>query len=436
MLGGLPNDLLSASALLLIAAGCLLWRVARGPASTWVGFGAPVAAAIPGILMLAITLFPGALLMMFPPLFWLSAVWSGHPDGTGVLPPLFRYPYEVAFAPHQAVAITIAAAAAGVLGYAVVRQPRAVVQGIGLILPAALPFALSAYGAAWPAIPLSMLGIGIGLIVAAAMANLGSWRRTFAATQGFTFITTGVAACLPTRGTTLVALGLVTAVAFCVGWYGRPDARVPAWIFMVLLGATTGCAAVLAVGLSPAQAAFGVLAAAVAALALAAAVRAQRRREASAIEATAHVVMFGALLLTLGSLRATIVLCGLWSLAVAARILWPATSTSDRRFLASYAAFWVTVTWWLLIGPPYPYTEAYTLPLAGVALIGGWAARKRWRLKARNAYGPAVALAILPTLKFAADYADRWRLLILAVAVVAGDPALRRRRRTRIALGG
>jgi hypothetical protein len=437
LFGRLPNDLLSASALLLIAAGCLYHRIARGPRSEWTGFGAPVAAGLPGALMLSITLLPGGLMLLFPPLLWVTDVWSGHPAGTGMLPSWMRYPFEVAFESHQSIAIAIAAAAAGVLGYAVLRTRAAVVEGVGLILPAALPFALAANGAIWPAIPVSLLAIGAVLVVAAGIANLGSWRRTIAATQGFAYLASGTAACLPMRETTIIALGLITLIAVYIGWYGRRDVRVPAWIFAVMFAGLTGGAGSVAVGLSRHQAAFAVLAAAVAALVLAAAVRASRRREASAIEATAHVVMIAAVILTLGSLRAAIVLCTLWTVAVGARILWPATSTSDRRFLASYAAVWLTLTWWLLIGPPYPYTEAYTLPLAGVALLGGWAARRRWRIKARNAYTPAVALAVLPTLKFAWDDGDRWRYLILGALIVAGVAVLwLRRRHARVAVGG
>ncbi len=437
LVGRLPNDLLSASALLLIAAGCLYHRIARGPRSEWTGFGAPIAAALPGTLMLSITLLPGALMLLFPPLLWVTDVWSGHPAGTGMLPSWMRYPFEVAFESHQSIAIAIAAAAAGVLGYAVLRTRAAAIDGVGLILPAAVPFALAANGTSWPAIPVSLLAIGTVLLGAAGIANLGSWRRTIAATQGFAYLASGTAACLPMRETTLIALGLVTLVAVYIGWYGRRETRVPAWIFAVMFAALTGAAAALAAGQSRHLAAFAVLAAAVTNLMLAAAVRKSRRREASAIEATAHVVMFGAVILTVGSLRAAILLCTLWSVAVAGRILWPATSTSDRRFLATYAAVWLTLTWWLLIGPPYPYTEAYTLPLAGVALLGGWAACRRWRVKPRNAYAPAAALAVLPTLKFAWDYGDRWRYLILGVVIVAGVTVLwLRRRHTRIAVGG
>jgi hypothetical protein len=435
LLGQLPNDLLSASALLLVAAGCLYHRIARGPASEWVGFGAPVGAAVPGVLMLGITLLPGAMMLVILPLLWFSAVWTGHPVGTGMLPPWLSYPFEVVFAWHQAVAITIASAAAGVLGYAVVRRRSAVVEGVGLILPVALPFALAASEAPWPAIPVSLLAIGTGLVLVSGITNLGSWRRTIAGAQGFAYLATGIAACLPTRETTTLALVLVTMVAISIGWFGRADARVPAWIFTVLFAAITGSVGPLAIGMSRHQSAFGVLVVSVAALVLAAALRRHRRREASAIEATAHIVMVGAVLLTLGSLRTAVVVCAMWSAALSLRILWPATSTSDRRFLASYAATWVTLTWWLLIGPPHPFTEAYTLPLAGVTLVGGWAARRRWQIKRRNAYAPAVALAVLPTLKFAWDYSDRWRYLAVAAAVLAGVAVLwLRRRRTRVAV--
>jgi hypothetical protein len=60
-----------------------------------------------------------------------------------------------------------------------------------------------------------------------------------------------------------------------------------------------------------------------------------------------------------------------------------------------------------------------------------------WRIKARNAYTPAVALAVLPTLKFAWDDGDRWRYLILGALIVAGVAVLwLRRRHARVAVGG
>jgi hypothetical protein len=53
----------------------------------------------------------------------------------------------------------------------------------------------------------SLLAIGAVLVVAAGIANLGSWRRTIAATQGFAYLASGTAACLPMRETTIIALG-------------------------------------------------------------------------------------------------------------------------------------------------------------------------------------------------------------------------------------
>ncbi|MDT5025758.1 MAG: hypothetical protein QOE61_2184, partial [Micromonosporaceae bacterium] len=152
-------------------------------------------------------------------------------------------------------------------------------------------------------------------------------------------------------------------------------------------------------------AAYGVLGVAVAALAFGAALRSRgtaesTAAESTAVQATAHAGAAMALLMTAGSAGQAAAICSLWGLAVGLRALWPGTSRAGRATLAAVAAGWQLLAWWLLLGSHgVVLVEAYTLPLAVVALLAGWAAlRGRPELRSWIAYGPALAAAFLPTL--------------------------------------
>ncbi len=419
LLGHLPDEILTAAALLLIAAGCLLVSYVRGRGTAGSGFGAAAVAAAPGVLILAITLYPAMIILVVAPLMWVTTVWTGVPDGLGITPPWSTYPVEVVFDPRQPIAVAIAATAAGVAAFAILRQRRAVLHAVGLVLPVMLPFTLVVADVRWPAVPVAMLAIGIGLTAAATIETVPMWQRVAAGTQGLSYVAAGAAACLATPMATIIALSLVTIIAAWAGWRGRSVVRPYAWVFAVAFGAITGAAVVLAAGQDRTQAAFGVLTVAILALACGASIRADRRDEAHALAASAHLAMVAALFLTLGSLSAATLLCAVWTAALTARIWWPGVSTVDRRFLAVPAAAWATVTWWLVLGPPVDaITEQYTLPPAGVALLLGWATRHRFPVtKAWAAYGPAAVLAVLPTASLAAETADEWRWAAVATAV-------------------
>jgi hypothetical protein len=438
MLGRLPSGLLTAAALLLIAAGCLMVSYARGNDGSTVGFGAAAIAAAPGILILVITLYPATVLLVLGPLTWLTTIWAGVPDGLGMTPPWSTYPIEVVYNPYQPLSVAVAAVAAGVAAFAIHRRRRAALLAVGLVLPLSLPLTLIAIDAPWPAVSLATLTIGIGLTAIATLDTVTMWSRVAAGSQGLSYVAAGAAGCLATPTTTVLALAAVTATAVWAGWRGRSVVRVFAWVFAILLGAFAGAAGVLAAGYGRASAAFGVLAVCVAALAMGAAIRASRRDEAHALAGSAHMIMVVAVLLTAGSPAAAILLCAIWTAAVTARIWLPGVSTMDRRFLAIPAAAWATVTWWLVLGPPAgAYTEQYTLPVAAVALLAGWANRRRWHLTKRwAAYGPALLLAVLPTAAIAAETNDQWRWLAVTMVAGAGAVLLLRRRRAPTAANG
>jgi hypothetical protein len=438
LLGGRPSGIVAAAGLLLVAACCLWQRVLLGSAPAWTRSTAPAVAAIPGVMMLGIVLLPVLYVMLLAPLYWLAAIWTGAPAGLGLAPPAVTVPSDIVFAHEQAVAIAIAAAAAGTIGYAVRRTRSALVTSAAVVAPLALPLALVASDAPWPAVPLSLVVIGGGLVGAAAIAPLGPFRRGAAGIQGFTYVLSGLLGCLPTRATTVLALAVATGLAVVAAAIGRPEVRTHASILAVVAGAVMGAAGGLAILGSRPRAAFGLLAVAIVALVVAAATRAARPFPARATEASAHVVAAAAVAFTLGALAEARLVCALWTVATAARVLWPATPRWRRRFLSSYAAGWGALTWCLLLGQPQSLSEPYTLPFAVPPLIYGWAARRHWPgVRPLTAYGPGVLLAVGPTLLIALNTGDEWRYAALAVLAAVGAVLwLLRRRRVPARTGG
>jgi hypothetical protein len=96
------------------------------------------------------------------------------------------------------------------------------------------------------------------------------------------------------------------------------------------------------------------------------------------------------------------------------------------RWAASAAA--VAATWAWLVVAEVTLLEAYTLPAAAAALVGGLAARRRHpRPGSWAAYGPGLAVALLPSLGLAVGDQDPARPLLLSggalLAVLVGARA-------------
>ena len=107
-----------------------------------------------------------------------------------------------------------------------------------------------------------------------------------------------------------------------------------------------------------------------------------------------------AVIFTFGWSGRTALVCLLWGVAVGLRALLPRTSRPGRATLAAVAAGFELLAWWLLLAARgVTLVEAYTVPLALVALLAGWAAlRARPELRSWVAYGPALVAGFAPSL--------------------------------------
>jgi hypothetical protein len=217
------------------------------------------------------------------------------------------------------------------------------------------------------------------------------------------------------------------------------------WLTAVGAALAAAAAAGLAAELSIRDTGYGVLGVAVLALAVGTRLR---PTESKAVQAAAHAGAVVALLFTVASIGHAAAISSLWGVAVGLRALWPGTSRAGRAQLAAVAGGWQLLAWWLLLASSeVRMVEAYTLPLAAVALLAGWAAlRARPELRSWIAYGPALAAAFLPSLAIVLapgleeeNLADPaiWRRLLLgvgALAVVFAGAV--RRRKAPVVIGG
>ena len=224
----------------------------------------------------------------------------------------------------------------------------------------------------------------------------------------------GLAGALALRWSTLAALGVTIVAAVIVGSGRSTTWRIAGWLAAVASSIAAAAAAGLAADLALRAASYGVAATAICGLAVGAALAGRgRAAEGRAVESAAHAGAVVALLFTLGWATYAASICTVWGVAVGLRALWPGTSRNARTALAAVAAGFELLGWWLLLAHRgVALVEAYTLPLAAVALLAGWAARRaRPELGSWVAYGPALAAALLPSLA--------------TILTTEGDPARR-----------
>jgi hypothetical protein len=431
-----------------------------------------ITAAGPGAVLLAVGVLPAVLAVIGGPFTWFGAIWSGAPTGVGLVPAgTTGLPAVTAVATWSLALLALASATAT---YAVTRRIPAALAGLGIGGPTAVIVGCVAAGLPWPVVPAVTLLLGLGLLAVAAIAPLGPVRTVVATAQALAYLGAGLAGTLTVRWSTIVGLASIVVIAAVVGTVGRGATwRVCGWLGSVVAALGLAVAAGRAADLAVRDTAPGVLAVAIGALALSAALRPRRRAESrdvagrddpesrdvagrddpesrdvagrddpesTAVAAAAHAGAVVALLLTTGWIGHAALVSAVWGVAVGLRAIWPGTGRPARAALAATGAGWDLLAWWLLLGDRgVGLVEAYTLPLAAVGLLAGWAAlRARPDLRSWVSYGPALAALLLPSLALVLSGADSpWRRLLLGLAallvVLAGAV---RRRQAPVVAGG
>ncbi|HEY7224728.1 MAG TPA: hypothetical protein VH561_14220 [Micromonosporaceae bacterium] len=429
-----PTGVYSGVSLVLIAGALLALRVPRGwPA----GVGA--ATAVPGAIVAAVAVLPTVLAISVYPYAWLGSIWHGRPPGVGVTP----HAESPQVHGVDAIALALTAIAGGIAAYALRRRWSAALAGLGFGGPSAILAAVVAFDAPWPALPAATLLLGLMMVLGVSIAGAGPARTIVLSGQGAVYVGAGVSAALAVRWTTLTALGVVVVASCVVGAVGRTAAwRVVGCLVTVAAAVGEASAAGLATELNLRVVALIVLGVGTLVLVAGALLRRDpaRRAEAIAAEAAASGSALVALTFTAGHGDWSAGVLAGWGLALGVRALVPGISAGVRAAHAAVAGgLEVIASWVLLAAQRVTLVEAYTLPLAAVALLAGWAAlRARPELRSWVAYGPALLSGFLPTLATViATEGEWWRRLGLGaaalVSVVAGAV---RRRRAPVVVGG
>lgn len=398
---GEPLPLYAVLGLLIVAAAPALSGVHGRRSFRTVGAGIVLVPAI------AWRVLPIVATVAFLPYAWLTSIWSGVPDGVGLAPHHVWHLDVVDVATMVLLTLTMAVlgamAARGEIGAIGGKVRGALAAGLPPAV-ATVPVILTAAGLAWPTVPATSIVLGAAGVLFAVLAPGGRGPRLSAGITGLVALGAGVAGSLPTKTSTIAALGVVFVVAVVTGVASRSvGVRVVGWLGAVAGGAALVFASMRALDIEVGLIAFGILA--VAALAVFTGARIGGERESShrgegvALAAAGHATAFVALLLTGGLVRAALA-SAIWGLVVGLRALWPGLGATYRRTLASIAAGLELLGWWFLLGAnDVRIVDAYTVPLAVVALVAGWLAlRSRPELRSWVAYGPALAAGFLPSL--------------------------------------
>jgi len=320
----------------------------------------------PALLPPLITVLPAIWALLLAPYAWLSAIWSGRPAGTGLVPP-----HAAGLLPHGPVfglgpaAVTLALLALGVAITARSRSRGLAEASTANVVPArhhgwwrdaihaalwaagpaclAVLAAAAALRAPWPTVAVLSLAFGIGAALLAALRPVPGLAALALPTVG-----AGLAGTLATEPSTLAGLVVVLITATVCAVTGRGQgARVAGWLVAVPTGALLAFAAARALDVTPTRIAFWVLAAAGAALVASAFPRAVAEKRAA--EVAAHASAAAALLLTVGTIRYAAAVLGLWGIALGLRALWPGVPVPARRARIVAAVTCELVAYWLLL---------------------------------------------------------------------------------------
>ncbi|MEV0392714.1 SCO7613 C-terminal domain-containing membrane protein [Polymorphospora rubra] len=408
--------------------GGVMRRMPAAPVTRWSISpvrGAIVLATVPTVLAF-VTIAPALLAALVQPYQSLWRIWQGPPADLG----------DAVVEPTNvltALLLTVATALAAV-GFSGGRPAEAIpvsLPGIALTLLIA-PISL---GLDWPDGTLAGLAVFaiamLGLALTPPPPDTDRARpvrvaRVIVFAIGLAAGGAGLAGSLATADLTLLALGGAVVVGAVAAIFGRSArARILGWVFGAVMAQLFVFTIGVAAGFDPAWSAFGVLG--VGALLLLVAARLPRlrqpeaTREASTVEWSGYGAALIAAALAYDSPRHVAALLAAWGAVLGVAAIRPGRGPVERRTL-----FWAAVgceisAWWLLMGlADVALPEAYTLPFAVLALLVGLLElRQRSDLGSWAAFGPALVAAFLPSLviMIATDTSTTRRVLLLFGAV-------------------
>ncbi|MFF0579985.1 SCO7613 C-terminal domain-containing membrane protein [Streptosporangium saharense] len=254
----------------------------------------------------------------------------------------------------------------------------------------------------------------VGLVPAAWAAAWSRTEWTFGAATGLWAVSLAVSWSLVTQTATLVTLPVVALVAAVTAFLGR-ERRVRAGGACVatLLAGTQALAVGLALDWPARTAAFGVLA--VACVAAAVAGRFRRETFAAGTEVAGYALAVVGLALAADGLANASLACAVVGVMMAGTALRP-----DRRRAGYVGTGLLLVASWLrLLASDITVIEAYTVPFSLVLLGFGW-----WRARgqARSSwlsYGPALGSSLLPSAVAVLNGSGWVRPLLLGLVCLA-----------------
>ncbi len=344
--------------------------VGKRCAWTWVRW-APVLPALVTVLWTA----PSWASVLFDPFDQVTRIWSGTPSV-----PAVKWTDALAFT--------------------LLLVPLVLTRSVRLTAFAALVPGLMWLGVLevpWPTIPAVTLLGGLAMLAVACLrsrvATLTGVEPVLAVV-GALLVLPGLAGALPYEWSTIAALAVIAVVlaSIAVGAKAR-EIRLAAWISGAVAKVLLAIAIGQAAGFDPEKTAYLVLA--VAALLLVVAFTPLVKEWSGAVEGAAHATALVALTLCREEARPAAGVLAIWGVAVGL--------TALRRQLlprAAAAAVLVGLAWVTVLRAESVGTlEAYTLPIAALAvLVGLLATRRRAELSSWTAYGPALAATLLPSL--------------------------------------
>lgn len=366
-----------------------------------------------------------ALAMAKPPLqifvesyTWLAEGWDGRPTGVGLTPGA-----QVTVGWGDVLAFAVLTLAVGIDWYAWTRSLRSSLVAAATIAPIPAILALVALDVRWPGVPLVMLVAGLARLVRTGLSARLRAVDGLIVAYAVIIAGSGLAGLSMTKWSSITGLALVTLAFVVLAVWGKVSAvRWTAWPFAGLAWTGLALTSAHAAELAPRPTGLVVLASAAVLLGVS---MLPRLAESRALEPLAHLVAFTILIGAFAgpnpAIHAAKVFLG-WGVVVGLSAL--------ARYRAAWQQEWIVraavaggleilALWCLLWATGVEAVEAYSLPVAGVALLVGFLAlRRNPALTSWAGYGPALLAAFAPSL--------------LAVLPVEGDPV----RRLALGVGG